>query len=85
MSDNDLRSPLGVSAPRADPTGRPPTWRKLDLPCPNCGAHLCLVRVHVNPHPMLRLGPRGEAVSVYQGCPACTFAGPSMTMAEEKS
>ncbi len=76
---------MGPGAMRPEPTGEKPTWEGLHEPCPNCGADLCRVYTPVKPPPMLRVGPSGQAVAVYLGCPACPYAGPAVTMAKENA
>lgn len=67
--------------PRPEVVGKP-TWSpcKKGEECPHCGAGLCEVTVEVKPPPMLRTAS-GRAKCVYLGCPACTYASPSMTSA----
>ena len=60
--------------PDPDEVTGTPDWEGTDMPCPNCGAKLCTVKVTVN-HKQLR---GGKGLSTYLGCPACPYASPAI-------
>jgi hypothetical protein len=68
--------------PDPTPIGTP-TWERASAdtpPCPNCGGHLCVVKVEAEVAQLRG----GKGTCTYLGCPACPYASPSVTSAAPK-